>query len=99
MIKQEQFAREKAAFAYSTALESGDFETVTAVLTQAEQDPILEQMLLELNEAQQEEMEANMVLKNDEMVEDSNGRDTQNSSPPPPPPPVNGNVTFGQRPE
>lgn len=79
MTEQAQLAREKAAFAYSTALEIGDFERVTAVLQQAEHDPILEQMLLELNEAQQEEMEANMVLKSDEMVEDGNGRDTKNT--------------------
>lgn len=76
----QRLAWEKAAFAYSTALENGDFEMVTAVLAQAEQDPILAQMLLEINEAQQEEMEASMVLNEAEMVEDDNGRQLQTNS-------------------
>lgn len=42
-------AREKILFRYSSALERGDFETVSAVLREAEADPILERMLLEMD--------------------------------------------------
>lgn len=55
-MNEQQLTREKTAFIYSSALERGDFATVTAVLAQAEKDPVLERMLLELNAAQQEEM-------------------------------------------
>ena len=74
--KSQQLTREKAAFAYSTALEYGDFEGVTTVLQQAEKDPILEQMLLELNEAQQDEMEANMGSGKKGLTDTGNGRRT-----------------------
>lgn len=42
-------ARERAFFQYHTALERGDFETVARVLKQAERDPILWQMIDDLN--------------------------------------------------
>lgn len=41
---------EHILFRYSSALERGDFETVADVLREAERDPALEAMLLELNE-------------------------------------------------
>ncbi len=59
-MDSKQLAREKATFAYSTALDNGDFDAVAAVLAQAEQDPVLEQMILELNEAFQDEMGVDM---------------------------------------
>ena len=46
-----QTTREKLLFRYSSALERGDFTTVAAVLHEAERDPALEQMILELNAA------------------------------------------------
>ncbi len=42
--------REKQLFRYTRALERGDFETVAAVLHEAESDPVLERMILEINE-------------------------------------------------
>lgn len=45
-----QLEREKAVFLYSAALERGDFETVTLMLEKAQQDAVLEQMILEVNE-------------------------------------------------
>ena len=42
---------EQLLFRYSSALERGDFEMVAEVLREAERDPDLETMLLELNEA------------------------------------------------
>ncbi|MBC7812099.1 MAG: SH3 domain-containing protein, partial [Burkholderiales bacterium] len=44
-----QLAREKALFRYTSALERGDFETVAAVLHEAENDAVLERMILEVN--------------------------------------------------
>jgi hypothetical protein len=41
---------EHILFRYSSALERGDFETVADVLREAERDPALEAMLLELND-------------------------------------------------
>ncbi len=48
-----QRARELALFRYSNALERGDFEVIAQVLKQAERDPILENMIAEM-EAQTE---------------------------------------------
>jgi hypothetical protein len=52
-----QLVREKALYQYSSALERGDFEVVSAVLKEAEGDAMLERMLLEVNEVYQAEME------------------------------------------
>jgi beta-lactamase class D len=41
--------REKLLYQYSLALDIGDFEVVATVLAEAEKDPILERMILELN--------------------------------------------------
>ncbi len=54
---EARMEREKLLFRYSSALEDGDFETVSAVLRQAQADPQLERMLLELNQAYQDEPE------------------------------------------
>lgn len=56
-IDTGRIAREKAAYVYSSALEQGDFDRVADILAQAEQDPELERMLLEINRAQQRELE------------------------------------------
>jgi hypothetical protein len=42
--------REKALFLYSSALDRGDFETVSLMLEEARNDAQLEQMILELND-------------------------------------------------
>lgn len=47
--------REKALYLYSVALEQGDFETIAKTLQTAEDDPVLERMLLELNDVYQSE--------------------------------------------
>jgi len=51
-----QLAREKALYRYSSALERGDFEVVSAVLGEAEHDAVLERVLLEVNEVYRVEM-------------------------------------------
>jgi hypothetical protein len=51
-------AREKLLFRYSNALERGDFDTVQAVLREAENDAVLERMILELNDAYRAEWSA-----------------------------------------
>lgn len=40
--------RERALYLYNSALEEGDFDTVASVLEQAQQDTVLETMLLEV---------------------------------------------------
>lgn len=63
-MKQQQsgqireLARERTLYRYSSALERGDFDTVASVLHEAEQDPVLERMILEVNEVYQEEYDA-----------------------------------------
>jgi hypothetical protein len=56
-----QLAREKALYHYSSALERGDFEVVSAILGKAGRDPALERMLLEVNEVYRAEMEGRPV--------------------------------------
>jgi hypothetical protein len=51
-------AREKLLFRYSSALERGDFDAVQAVLREAENDAVLERMILELNDAYRAEWSA-----------------------------------------
>jgi hypothetical protein len=53
ITQMSQREREKALYLYSSALERGDFETVEAILQQAEIDLALEQMILELDEVLQ----------------------------------------------
>lgn len=55
--RARQLAREKALYRYSSALDRGDFEGVSAVLEQAEQDAVMERMLLEVNEVYRAEAE------------------------------------------
>lgn len=45
-----QIKREKLLFQYSMALDRGEFETIAAILLQAEDDPELERMILDLND-------------------------------------------------
>ncbi len=74
MMNEQQLAREKAAFIYSTALEDEDFTAVADVLAQAEQDPVLEQMLLEINAAWQSEMEDETMTLATQTKDTENGR-------------------------
>jgi hypothetical protein len=52
-----QLMREKALFRYTSALERGDMAIVAFILEQAEQNPELEKMILEVNEIYQAEYE------------------------------------------
>jgi outer membrane protein assembly factor BamB len=45
--RQQRLAYEKILYRYSTALQSGDLDTIIAILHEAESDPHLEQMLFE----------------------------------------------------
>ncbi len=55
--RQHRFEREKLVWRYANALEQGDFETITWILQEAEADPVLEQMILEINDGLIEEDE------------------------------------------
>jgi hypothetical protein len=59
--RARQLAREKALYRYSSALERSDFEVVSSTLKEAEGDPVLARMLLELNEAHRAEMEGEPI--------------------------------------
>ncbi|MBI1279115.1 MAG: hypothetical protein GC179_13385 [Anaerolineaceae bacterium] len=48
-LDARKLAREKNLFRYSSALERADFATVEAVLREAERDPLLAQMITEIN--------------------------------------------------
>lgn len=54
-LYEEQAANEKVFFIYTSALERGDLDTVQVFLAQAEQNPALERMILDLNELYAEE--------------------------------------------
>jgi Ca-activated chloride channel family protein len=56
-VSETQLIREKLVFRYSAALSRGDFESVETILEQAESDPILESMILELNLVYQQEFD------------------------------------------
>ncbi len=51
----EQLEYEKILYRYTSALARGDFETVAAILKQAEEDETLAEMVLDLNETYQDE--------------------------------------------
>jgi hypothetical protein len=55
--RTRQLAREKALYRYGSALERGDFEVVYSILKKAERSPVLEHMILEINEVYRTEME------------------------------------------
>ena len=50
--------RVEALYTYTTALENGDFETIARILHEAEQDAVLEQMIIAMNEVYQREDDA-----------------------------------------
>jgi hypothetical protein len=56
-IRTRELARENALYRYIGALERGGFDIIAAVLRQAEYDPVLEQMILGVNEEYQREYE------------------------------------------
>src|SRR5437016_454574 len=57
MSHTRRIERERALFLFTCALDRGDFKTIAALYEQAETDPDLERMLLELNEVHLAEME------------------------------------------
>jgi hypothetical protein len=56
--------REKMLFKYTSALERGDFETVAAILSDAETDLELAQMIRETNDALRSEMQTQPPVRN-----------------------------------
>ena len=50
VARQQRLAYEKTLYRYSIALESGDLETLIAILHEAENDPYLEQMIIEAHQ-------------------------------------------------
>ncbi|GAC1448448.1 MAG: hypothetical protein PVSMB4_05600 [Ktedonobacterales bacterium] len=77
-------AREKALFRYYCALERGDFETVESVLAEAENDATLERLILELNEALEDDYRQKPQLDQarSETVLHALAADTQDDSSP-----------------
>jgi hypothetical protein len=55
-MTSRQLVREKLLFRYSSALERGDFEVISAVLREAENDPVLERMLHDMNDVYRAEL-------------------------------------------
>jgi hypothetical protein len=55
-LNTRQLEREKLLFRYSSALERGDFEALQTILRQAENDPVLEQMIWDVNEVYRTEL-------------------------------------------
>ena len=55
--RARQLERERALYRYGSALERGDFDVVSRILEEAEQDTVLERMMLEVNDAYLAEME------------------------------------------
>jgi hypothetical protein len=51
-----EMQREKILYRYTNAVERGDMDTVAAILRQAEDDPELEQMILEINRTLSQEL-------------------------------------------
>jgi hypothetical protein len=60
--------REKLLLRYTTALDAGDFESITTILQHAQQDPELEQMILEINDHYVDEVEAAAQAQDDAVV-------------------------------
>jgi hypothetical protein len=61
--------RERTLYLYLTALEHGDLDAVAAVLRQAENDASLEQMILETNEALNDECRAAIEPCDDKSIQ------------------------------
>jgi RNA polymerase primary sigma factor len=55
--RARRLEREKALYRYGSALERGDFDLVSRILQEAERDPALERLILEVNRAYMQEME------------------------------------------
>lgn len=55
--EQRQFDRERLLLRYTVALERGDLDSVAAILQAAQQDAVLEQMILEINDVEAAEIE------------------------------------------
>lgn len=67
--------REYTLYRYRKALERGDFETIAAILLQAEQDALLDQMIAELSSADDEMLETSQSRRQRvEVKSSSNGR-------------------------
>jgi hypothetical protein len=64
-VEKLKINREKAFYNYLNALERGDLDTVQVFLAQAETDPALEQMLLDLNEEYAAEEQAKGIKSED----------------------------------
>ena len=52
-----QLERERTLYRYGSAVEHGDFCAVSSILEEAEQDAVLERMILEVNDAYRTERE------------------------------------------
>ena len=49
--RSRQLDRERALYKYGSALDRGDFDVISRILEKAEQDPVLEHIILEVNAA------------------------------------------------
>jgi hypothetical protein len=68
-IDPRQWERERALFRYALALDRGDAATITAILEQAEEDAILEQMILDWHVAIAEDDDALIFAHDAELVQ------------------------------
>ena len=69
ITEMSHLLHEKIIYRYISALEQGDFETLTTILQQAEQDPELETMLWEVSKQYGDEYEQLVQTSNIAAVE------------------------------
>lgn len=84
-LERQMQARMQALYRYTCALEQGDADTLTSILAEAEQDQILERMLVEVNEVYQIEdhtvVHADDVVMAQEMLQQVFGEPTPAAAP------------------
>lgn len=65
--RQKRLADEKTLYRYSAALENGDFDTIAVILHEAENDPNLEYMIIEMHQIADQQEEPLMNLGQQEI--------------------------------
>lgn len=92
MSHQEDLRREKALLRYYLAASSGDMDTVCAVVAEAEDDPVLQRQILEMEDAlTAEEADEAAVAHDRALIQDLLDRHLSTEPDAPPPP-----LTVGQ---
>jgi hypothetical protein len=72
--RQARLAREKALFRYTTAYEQGDIDTIADIWHEAEQDALLEQMMLDIHNVYPSEIDIDQSTLRPEQVAQTRNR-------------------------